>query len=92
MAYDNSNRGAIWKNKKKEKDTHPDFTGSQNVVCAGCGNAHDYWLSAWKRKDDAPDGAPVLSLSVKPKEARMAEYATAPKKPIKDDLSDEIPF
>jgi len=26
--YDNTNRGSIWKNDKKETENHPDFTGS----------------------------------------------------------------
>lgn len=66
MAYDNTNRGSIWKNKKKEKDTHPDFTGSLNV--AGV----DYWVSAWKRKEDASPDSPALSFSVKPKDEKNA--------------------
>ena len=31
MEFDNSNRGAIWKNDKKETEKHPDFTGEHNV-------------------------------------------------------------
>jgi len=62
MTYDNTNRGAIWKNERKETETHPDFTGSLNV--AGV----DYWVSAWKRKPDAKEGSPALSFSVKPKD------------------------
>ena len=45
--FDNTNRGSIWKNDKKEKDTHPDFTGSLNV------GGVEYWVSAWKRKEGA---------------------------------------
>ena len=30
--FDETNRGAIWKNEKKETDKHPDFTGSINVA------------------------------------------------------------
>ena len=59
--FDNKNRGAIFKNDKKEKDTHPDFTGSLNV------EGKEYWVSAWKRKEGASQKAPVLSFSVKPK-------------------------
>ena len=62
--YDNSNRGSIWKNDRKETDSHPDFTGSLNV------NGVEYWVSAWKRKPDASPNAPALSFSVKPKEQR----------------------
>jgi hypothetical protein len=88
--YDNNNRGSIWKNEKKEKDTHPDFTGSLNV------NGVEYWVSAWKRKEGAAPKAPALSFSVKPKE----EQQPAPKKPdpissgrsLKADMDDEIPF
>jgi hypothetical protein len=61
--YDNTNRGSIWKNDKKETDNHPDFTGSLNV------DGTEYWVSAWKRKPDASDKAPALSFSVKPKDA-----------------------
>jgi len=59
---DNTNRGAIWKNDKKEKDTHPDFTGSLDV------NGVQYWVSAWKRKPDQNEKHPALSFSIKPKE------------------------
>lgn len=60
--YDETNRGSVWRNEKKEKDTHPDFTGSLNV------NGVEYWVSAWKRKADANPKAPALSFSIKPKD------------------------
>lgn len=64
MSYDNTNRGAIWKNDRKETENHPDFTGTLNV------DGKDYWVSAWKRKPDAKEGSPALSFSVKVKEPR----------------------
>lgn len=98
MAFDNTNRGSIWKNDKKEKDTHPDFTGSLNV------GGVEYWVSAWKRKEDAPAKAPALSFSVKPKDEQASisqrAQATIRKpdqistgRPRQDDaLDDSIPF
>jgi hypothetical protein len=47
MAFDNTNRGSIWKNKKKRDKQDADFTGSLNV------NGVEYWLNAWKRKEGA---------------------------------------
>lgn len=64
MTYDNTNRGAIWKNDDKREDNHPDFKGSINV------DGREYWVSAWKRKEGAAAKAPALSFSVKPKEAQ----------------------
>lgn len=74
--FDNTNRGSIWKNEKKERDTHPDFTGSLNV------GGVEYWVSAWKRKDGASPKAPALSFSIKPKDeqpqqAPISQRATA---------------
>lgn len=67
--YDNNNRGSIWKNEKKDKDTHPDFTGSLNV------DGVEYWVSAWKRKDGASPKAPALSFSIKPKDEQPQRQA-----------------
>ena len=60
--YDNTNRGQIWGNDRKEKDSQPDFKGSINV------EGKEYWLSGWKRKPDAHPKAPALSLSIQAKE------------------------
>jgi hypothetical protein len=92
--YDNTNRGSIWKNEKKEKDTHPDFTGSLNV------GGVEYWVSAWKRKEGAAAKAPALSFSVKPKEEQQSiSQRATPKGAAKrsiipdDDMDgDAIPF
>ena len=80
MEYDNTNRGSIWKNEKKETEKHPDFTGSLNV------DGVEYWVSAWKRKPDAKENAPALSFSIKRKEARQAS------KPVETEFDDPIPF
>jgi hypothetical protein len=69
--YDNTNRGSIWKNDKKETENHPDFTGSLNV------NGQEFWVSAWKRKPDASEKAPALSFSIKPKEDSVKKPTTA---------------
>tara|TARA_Y100001937_G_scaffold121197_1_gene179625 strand:+ start:2076 stop:2285 length:210 start_codon:yes stop_codon:yes gene_type:complete len=42
MAYEHKeNKGSIFTNEKKEKDTHPDYTGQANV------NGKVYNVSAW---------------------------------------------
>jgi len=91
--YDNTNRGSIWKNDKKENDKHPDFTGSLNV------DGVEYWVSAWKRKEGASSKAPALSFSIKPKEEKTISQLAMPKgsargsiKPDDDMDGDAIPF
>jgi len=89
MAYDNTNRGVLFQNDRKQQQNHPDFKGSINV------GGVDYWLSAWNKSGDKGQ---FISLSVQPKEARAAEqtpigYAKpiteAPQAP---EFNDEIPF
>jgi len=88
--YDNTNRGSIWKNDKKDTESHPDFTGSINV------EGKEYWVSAWKRKPDANPKSPALSLSVKPKEDKQSSPSQANQNfqtPVADEgFDDDIPF
>ena len=62
MTYDNTNRGQIWGNKDKVKDTQPDYKGSINI------DGREYWLSGWTRKPDANPKAPAMTFSVQPKD------------------------
>lgn len=92
--YDNTNRGALFKNDRKEQDNHPDYKGSVNV------GGVDYWLSAWLKRSQG--GKSFMSLSVKPKEDQPREQSISqramPKGPAKrsiipdDDMQDEVPF
>jgi hypothetical protein len=90
MAYDETNRGALFKNDRKESDNHPDLSGKINV------NGVEYWLSGWYKKTETGQFK-VLSLSLKPKEQKPDGGRKAPKNPIPNDdaafADDEfIPF
>jgi hypothetical protein len=85
MEYDNTNRGQIWKNEKKEKDTHPDFKGDINV------DGVEYWVSAWRRKEGANPKAPALSISIQKKEDVHNAGVSQAKAAVEDDGSD-LPF
>lgn len=80
MAYDQTNSGTLGVNRRKEKDTHPGYTGKLNV------EGVDYYLSAWVK--EGKDGK-FFSLSVKPVNADAPKKAA---KPVDDDLDSDIPF
>lgn len=85
--YDNTNRGVLFKNEKKEPgDKKPDYTGSLNVDGVEC------FLDGWIRKSQA--GKTFLSVSVKRKDAKPApKPAQKPQASSGfDDLDSEIPF
>lgn len=89
--YDNRNRGVLFKNHDKEKDTHPDYRGSINV------DGKELWLSAWL-KESKKDGSKFMSLSVKPKlESDRGSPPTGGRndpRPAQNDFDDDgsIPF
>lgn len=78
--FDNTNRGTLYKNRKKENDRHPDYTGQLNV------NGQELWLSGWLKESKA--GEKFFSLSVRPKEERQSNQPT---RKAKDDF-DDVPF
>ena len=63
--FDETNRGALFKNKDKTQDTDRDYSGTINI------NGEEFWLSAWIKTSKA--GNKFMSLSVKQKEQPAAE-------------------
>lgn len=82
MAYEQrDNTGSLFKNDRKEADTHPDYKGSALL------NGVEHWLDAWI--NTAKDGSKYMSLKFKRKDAQGG--GTAPARTV-EDLSDDIPF
>jgi hypothetical protein len=99
MSYEQrDNSGSLFKNQKKDKDTHPDYTGNGMIDGKG------FWFSAWIKKDR--NGNTFMSLSFKPKEEMVStgkhSYSPGGKvkredpistgRPRNDDMDDSIPF
>lgn len=79
------NTFTLFRNDKKEKDTHPDYKGSALI------DGEEFWLSAWIK--DGKNGK-FMSGSLQPKEQRQdAKQASYDRqKPAPADDFDQIPF
>lgn len=81
MAYEQKDMsGSLFKNQKREKDTHPNATGTAMI------DGVEYWVSAWTKYDKNEN--PWQSLAFKRKEEK-SEVAPKGKK---QDFSDDVPF
>lgn len=78
--YDNELRGSLFRNDRKEKDTHPDYTGSCQI------DGVEYYMNAWIRESKA--GKKYFSFSFKAKDAPAQANTVT----ITDDLDDDLPF
>lgn len=83
MEYDNTNRGALFRNNRKEQDSHPDHTGSINI------DGKEYYLNAWIKTSQ--NGNKFFSLSVKPKDAKQSQLES-PAQALPSEHGDGIPF
>jgi hypothetical protein len=82
--YDNTCRGALFRNTDKEKETDRDYAGTLNV------DGTEYWASGWVRTSKA--GAKYLSLSLKPKADLNLKPKAEPTKIDKPAFDDDIGF
>lgn len=70
------NNGTLFKNTKKEADTHADYQGQISI------DGKEYWLNAWINK--SKDGKKTyMSLSAKPKTGKSQPQ---------DERHSEVPF
>ena len=71
--------GTLGKNDRKNKETHPDFSGSCVI------DDVPYWISGWTKQSDR---GKFLSLSFKQKE--VVQQATPVNNSV--DFDDSLPF
>jgi hypothetical protein len=90
MAYElREGQGSLFKNDKREKDTHPHATGTALI------GGVEYWVSAWTK-----EGAKgkFQSLAFKPKDERQQPAPRDDPRKVAnrmdrhEDLEDEVPF
>ena len=81
MEYNNENRGALFKNERRDDEKFPHYKGSLNV------EGVDFWISAWLK--ESKDGAKFMSLSIKAKDQKETKSPTerSPK-----DFDEDAPF
>lgn len=88
MAYQHKpNSGSLWKNLKREKDTHPEYKGSAMI------DGVEYWVSAWVNTSQQ-DGSKYFGMKYERKDAQQAQ---APQQAAQDfqapaDMDPDIPF
>lgn len=81
--YDNRNTFVLFRNSKKEKDTHADFTGTFTDA-----DGNEHYINGWT-KTPKNGGEKFIAGNMKPKQQQSAP-ASRPMKAAA--LNDEVPF
>ena len=79
MSEQRDNSGIMFKNDRKEKDTHADYQGECMI------DGKPYWINAWIKEGKR---GKFMSFAFKPKEARREAAA----QDSRSELDSEIPF
>ena len=83
MAYEQrDNSGVLFKNEKREKDTHPNATGHALI------DGVEYWVSAWTKEGK---NGKFQSLAFKRKEEHTAAGMKRNPGPMRND-DEDIPY
>ena len=84
MAFEmKNNSGSLFKNDRKEKDSHPNAKGTALI------DGVEYWVSSWTKKDK--NGNPWQSLAFTPKTEAGTMQVKSNKNSVAE-MSDDIPF
>jgi len=86
MSEKKDNSGAIFKNDKREKDTHPHAKGSCMI------DGVEYWIAAWRKTSQSGTEFTSLSFTRKDNQPAATQPATELEKPIFPDTGEELPF
>lgn len=85
MAYEHKeNTGSLFKNERREKDTHANARGSALI------DGVEYWVDAWT--NEAGDGKKYQSLKFKRKDQAGSGSPRTQPAAFDADLDDDVPF
>jgi hypothetical protein len=85
MAYEmKPDSGSLFKNDKREKDTHANARGSALI------GGVEYWIDAWTNETNSGDK--YQSLKFKRKDAAGGQPSRSQPAAGDTDLSDDVPF
>jgi hypothetical protein len=87
MAFEmKDNTGSLFKNDRKQSDTHADYGGTVKI------DGREYWINAWI--NDKPGGGKYFGLKFKPKgDTPAASSYDEPRGGGGNaDLEDDLPF
>jgi hypothetical protein len=90
--FDNTNSGAMFKNKNKDTETKPDRKGSITIECPHCHVKTDYWANGWINTSGPQSknpGEQYMSLRFTPKEEEGGGRRSSSSQ---DNFDDDIPF
>lgn len=70
--YDNTNKGALFVNERKQTDKHPDWNGKLNI------NGTEYWISGWSKQSQRGE---LISLALGQQVEQQAQRQAPARQP-----------